>query len=125
MAQASGSRSSRWRRRTPRRSASARSPSPCSSSQSAYTRRAASSSGSSITARNRASRVDMGLLAPRRAGMVTPSPPRHNVGMDSTPVHLAFEGGLLLLSGATPELLASLPFVRFDQRANGYRAEGQ
>jgi superfamily II DNA or RNA helicase len=45
--------------------------------------------------------------------------------MDATPVHLAFDCGTLLVTGATPERLAELPHCRFDQRSNVYRAEAR
>jgi superfamily II DNA or RNA helicase len=44
--------------------------------------------------------------------------------MDDTLIHLAFDGGTLLLSGAS-EHLSLLPGVRFDPRTNGFRAEGR
>jgi superfamily II DNA or RNA helicase len=45
--------------------------------------------------------------------------------MDATPTHLAFDGGTLVVTGGTPESLAGLPHVRFDQRTSGYRAEAR
>ena len=43
--------------------------------------------------------------------------------MEPVPLRLAFDGGTLLVSGADPELLASLPGCRLDPRCGGYRAE--
>jgi superfamily II DNA or RNA helicase len=45
--------------------------------------------------------------------------------MDPTPVHLAYDGGTLLVSGATPELLATLPHCRHDPRSGQVRAEAR
>ncbi len=45
--------------------------------------------------------------------------------MSDAPVHLAFEGGTLVVTGATAERLAGLPFCRHDPRAGVYRAEGR
>jgi len=45
--------------------------------------------------------------------------------MDPAPIHLAFDCGTLVLSGATPETLAALPYVQHDPRTNVYRAEGR
>ena len=45
--------------------------------------------------------------------------------MDPTPVHLAYDGGTLLVSGATAELLATLPHCRHDQRSGQVRAEAR
>jgi superfamily II DNA or RNA helicase len=42
----------------------------------------------------------------------------------TSPLHLAFDGGTLVLSGDS-ELLARLPNVQFDPRANRHRAEGR
>jgi hypothetical protein len=44
--------------------------------------------------------------------------------MDTAPIQLAFDGGTLVVTGATGERLAELPHVQFDQRAGVYRAEG-
>jgi superfamily II DNA or RNA helicase len=44
--------------------------------------------------------------------------------MEPAPLHLAFDGGTLVVSGADPDLLAGLPGCRFDPRSGGYRAEG-
>lgn len=44
-------------------------------------------------------------------------------GMDETPIHLAFEGGTLVVTGATPERLAALPYCQLDARTGVYRAE--
>jgi superfamily II DNA or RNA helicase len=43
--------------------------------------------------------------------------------MEPDPLHLAFDGGTLVVSGADPELLAALPGCRLDPRCGGYRAE--
>jgi superfamily II DNA or RNA helicase len=45
--------------------------------------------------------------------------------MKSTPIHLSFDGGTLLLSGATPQELAVLPGCRLDPRSGTYRAEAR
>jgi superfamily II DNA or RNA helicase len=45
--------------------------------------------------------------------------------MDDAPIHLAFEGGTLVVSGAAPERLAALPHCQFDQRTGVYRAEAR
>lgn len=45
--------------------------------------------------------------------------------MSESPIHLVFEGGTLALTGATPELLASLPGCQFDARTGVHRAEGR
>jgi superfamily II DNA or RNA helicase len=45
--------------------------------------------------------------------------------MDAAPLTLTFDRGTLLLSGATPEYLASLPGARLDARTQSYRAEGR
>jgi superfamily II DNA or RNA helicase len=44
--------------------------------------------------------------------------------MEPAPLHLAFDGGTLVVSGADPDLLAGLPGCRLDPRSGGYRAEG-
>src|SRR5260370_1090419 len=43
--------------------------------------------------------------------------------MEPAPLHLAFDGGTLLVSGADPELLATLPGCTLDPRCGSYRAE--
>jgi superfamily II DNA or RNA helicase len=45
--------------------------------------------------------------------------------MSDTPIHLAFEGGTLALTGGTAALLDGLPGVKFDGRTGVHRAEGQ
>jgi superfamily II DNA or RNA helicase len=45
--------------------------------------------------------------------------------MDEQPLHLAFDGGTLVVTGSTAERLATLPFCRHDSRANVYRAEAR
>jgi superfamily II DNA or RNA helicase len=45
--------------------------------------------------------------------------------MEETPIHLTFDGGTLLVSGADPETLASLPGCQFDSRSNTFRAEAR
>jgi superfamily II DNA or RNA helicase len=45
--------------------------------------------------------------------------------MDLEPIHLAFDGGTLLVSGAAPERLAELPGCRLDPRTGTYRAEAR
>src|SRR4051794_4173951 len=45
--------------------------------------------------------------------------------MDAPSLQLAFDGGTLVLSGAPPEQLTSLPGVRFDPRSGSYRAEAR
>jgi superfamily II DNA or RNA helicase len=45
--------------------------------------------------------------------------------MDEAPIHLAFDGGTLVVTGATPERLATLPHCAFDKRTGTYRAEGR
>src|SRR4051812_16095716 len=44
--------------------------------------------------------------------------------MDPTPIHLAFDGGTVVLTGAEAERLEALPHVRFDPRTGAHRAEG-
>lgn len=60
----------------------------------------------------------VGGLAPVVGG----SPLEHG---DQVPVHLSFDGGTIILAGATPEYLATLPGCRFDPRSGRYRAEGR
>jgi superfamily II DNA or RNA helicase len=43
--------------------------------------------------------------------------------MDPRPLHLAFDGGTLVVSGDTPERLAALPHCRHDPRGDVFRAE--
>ena len=43
--------------------------------------------------------------------------------MDHPALHLAFDGGTLVVTGPDPERLAALPHCRFDARTNVYRAE--
>jgi superfamily II DNA or RNA helicase len=43
--------------------------------------------------------------------------------MEPVPLHLAFDGGTLVVSGADPDVLAALPGCRLDPRCGGYRAE--
>jgi superfamily II DNA or RNA helicase len=45
--------------------------------------------------------------------------------MDDVSIHLTFDGGTLLVTGAEPERLAALPGCRPDPRCNGYRAEAR
>src|SRR5262249_47089789 len=45
--------------------------------------------------------------------------------MDHPPIHLAFEGGTLRVTGEPAERLAELPHCRFDPRTNTYRAEAR
>lgn len=45
--------------------------------------------------------------------------------MEGSPIHLAFDGGTLVLSGGTPEQLTRLPGCQFDQRAGIHRAEAK
>lgn len=45
--------------------------------------------------------------------------------MFAEPVRLSFDGGTLVLSGATPEFLASLPGAQLDGRVGCYRAQGK
>jgi superfamily II DNA or RNA helicase len=45
--------------------------------------------------------------------------------MHDSPVHLAFEGGTLRVTGEPAERLAALPHCRFDPRTNTYRAEAR
>jgi superfamily II DNA or RNA helicase len=43
--------------------------------------------------------------------------------MNDSTLHLAFDGGTLVVTGPDPERLAALPYCRFDARTNVYRAE--
>ena len=43
--------------------------------------------------------------------------------MDETPIQLAFEGGTLVVTGATPERLSALPYCQHDPRTDVFRAE--
>jgi superfamily II DNA or RNA helicase len=43
--------------------------------------------------------------------------------MSEPPIHLAFEGGTLVLTGAAPERLAALPHCQHDPRSGVFRAE--
>jgi superfamily II DNA or RNA helicase len=45
--------------------------------------------------------------------------------MEGVSIHLTFDGGTLLLTGAAPERLAVLPGCRPDPRCSGYRAEAR
>lgn len=45
--------------------------------------------------------------------------------MSETPVQLAFDGGTLLATGGTPEVLSALPFSQFDGRLQMHRIEGR
>jgi superfamily II DNA or RNA helicase len=45
--------------------------------------------------------------------------------MEGTPIHLSFDGGTLLVTGADPERLRSLPGCRLDPRSGSYRAEAR
>lgn len=45
--------------------------------------------------------------------------------MNPAQLHLAFEGGTLVLSGSTSETLLTLPGVRHDPRSGAYRAEAR
>jgi superfamily II DNA or RNA helicase len=45
--------------------------------------------------------------------------------MERAPLQLAFEGGTVVVTGATPEFLATLPYCRHDPRADVFRAEGR
>src|SRR5262245_21083727 len=45
--------------------------------------------------------------------------------MEATAIRLAFDGGTLVLAGATPELLETLPGVQFDPRSGAHRAEAR
>src|SRR5207237_2933966 len=45
--------------------------------------------------------------------------------MDDSSIHLAFDGGTLIVSGAAAERLAALPGCRPDPRSGSYRAEAR
>jgi superfamily II DNA or RNA helicase len=45
--------------------------------------------------------------------------------MEASPIHLAFDGGTLVASGAEPERLTALPGCRLDPRSNTVRAEAR
>jgi superfamily II DNA or RNA helicase len=45
--------------------------------------------------------------------------------MDAGPIHLKFDGGTLVVSGAEPEVLATLPGCRPDPRSGACRAEAR
>src|SRR6516165_11526244 len=45
--------------------------------------------------------------------------------MANGPIHLSFDGGTLVVSGAEPERLGALPGCRFDPRSASYRAEAR
>src|SRR5262245_38343966 len=45
--------------------------------------------------------------------------------MEPAPLHLAFDGGTLVVSGDDPTVLAALPGVRVDPRSGGHRAEAR
>jgi superfamily II DNA or RNA helicase len=45
--------------------------------------------------------------------------------MEATAIRLSFDGGTLVLAGATSELLETLPGVRFDPRSGSHRAEAR
>ncbi len=45
--------------------------------------------------------------------------------MEPTPLHLAFDGGTIVVRGGTPESLGGLPGVRFDPRSDSHRAEAR
>jgi superfamily II DNA or RNA helicase len=45
--------------------------------------------------------------------------------MSAPPVHLAFEGGTLVVTGAMPEQLATLPYCRPDPRTGTHRTEAR
>jgi superfamily II DNA or RNA helicase len=47
------------------------------------------------------------------------------VGFVSDPIQITFEGGTLVIAGADPALVVSLPGVRRDERTNQYRAEAR
>src|ERR1700675_5083507 len=43
--------------------------------------------------------------------------------MDQPAIHLAFDGGTLVVTGPDPERLAALPYIQRDARTNVHRAE--
>src|SRR5947208_3528860 len=45
--------------------------------------------------------------------------------MEPAPLRLTFDGGTLVVAGATPEYLATLPGCRPDPRSGGFRAEAR
>ncbi len=45
--------------------------------------------------------------------------------MEGTPIQLRFDGGTLVITGAAPDRLASLPDCRLDPRSGTYRAEAR
>src|SRR5881397_1679224 len=45
--------------------------------------------------------------------------------MESSPIHLGFDGGTILVSSGPAEVLVTLPGCRFDTRTNSYRAEAR
>jgi superfamily II DNA or RNA helicase len=45
--------------------------------------------------------------------------------MESTPLHLTYEGGTVLVAGPDSAELAALPHVQHDPRTGGYRAQGR
>src|SRR5262245_24134487 len=45
--------------------------------------------------------------------------------MTASPIHLSFDRGTLVVSGAPAEVLSALPGCRFDQRQNTYLAEAR
>ncbi len=47
----------------------------------------------------------------------------HNSEMETPAIHLAFDRGTLVVTGATPERLGALPFCQFDARNKVHRAE--
>ena len=45
--------------------------------------------------------------------------------MQDEPIHVSFDGGTVVVSGADPERLATVPGCRSDPRSGGYRAEAR
>ena len=79
-----------------------------------------------LTVRQKARRLAHGLARPPRAATRNRRPgrvPCRMAGMDHPAIHLAFDGGTLVVTGPDPERLAALPYCRFDARTNVYRAE--